>query len=88
MLYLAVGIGLMFGSVIAGRVSDYVLQYYRKKTGGKVEPEMRLRAAIPSFFCIPCGYLIYGWTTQNAIGIYAPIIGLFICKATSHTLRD
>ncbi|KAI7856198.1 major facilitator superfamily domain-containing protein [Circinella umbellata] len=77
--YLAFGIGLMIGSVVAGQVSDLVLQCLRKKAPGqKVIPEMRLRAAIPSFFLIPAGYLIYAWTTEYAVGVYAPIIGLFI----------
>ncbi|KAI9495936.1 major facilitator superfamily domain-containing protein [Zychaea mexicana] len=76
--YLAFGVGLMMGSVIAGQVSDFVLQYLRKQTGGKVIPEMRLRAAIPSFILIPAGYFIYGWTTEYGIGVYAPILGLFI----------
>ncbi|KAI9247685.1 major facilitator superfamily domain-containing protein [Phascolomyces articulosus] len=77
--YLAFGVGLMMGSIVAGQVSDLVLQLLRKKApGGKVIPEMRLRAAIPSFFLIPAGYLIYAWTTEYAIGVYAPIIGLFV----------
>ncbi|KAI9251450.1 major facilitator superfamily domain-containing protein [Phascolomyces articulosus] len=77
--YLAFGVGLMMGSVIAGQVSDRILQLLRKKEPrGKVAPEMRLRAAIPSFFLIPAGYLIYAWTTEYAVGVYAPIIGLFV----------
>ncbi|KAI8137648.1 major facilitator superfamily domain-containing protein [Fennellomyces sp. T-0311] len=76
--YLAFGVGLVLGSIVAGQISDYVLRYYRNRTQGKVIPEMRLRAAIPSFLLIPGGYLIYGWTTEKAIGVYAPIIGLFV----------
>ena len=73
----------MIGSIVAGQVSDLVLQWLRKKSpGGKVIPEMRLRAAIPSFFLIPAGYLIYAWTTEYAIGVYAPIIGLFVCMSS------
>ena len=72
----------MIGSIVAGQVSDLVLQWLRKKSpGGKVIPEMRLRAAIPSFFLIPAGYLIYAWTTEYATGVYAPIIGLFVCMS-------
>lgn len=78
--YLAFGVGLMVGSVLAGQYSDYMLRRLRARNQGKVIAEMRLRAAVPSFFLIPAGYLIYGWTTQKAIGVYAPIIGLFVCK--------
>ncbi|KAL1929118.1 hypothetical protein VTP01DRAFT_2177 [Rhizomucor pusillus] len=74
--YLAFGVGLMIGSVLAGRNADWVLRRLQKR--GAVVPEMRLRAAFPSFFLIPAGYLIYGWTVQYHVGAYAPIIGLFV----------
>lgn len=41
---------------------------------------MRLQAAVLSFFLISAGYLIYGWTTEKQVGVYAPLVGLFICK--------
>lgn len=72
----------MIGSVISGRHSDYVLAKLSKKSkdGQKIVSEMRLQAAVPSFFLIPAGYFIYGWTTQKQTGVYGPLIGLFICK--------
>ncbi|RCH91251.1 hypothetical protein CU097_009261 [Rhizopus azygosporus] len=77
--YLSLGGGFMIGSVLSGRHSDYVLAKLSKKSGGrKVVSEMRLQAAIPSFIFIPIGYLIYGWTTEKKIGVYAPLIGLFV----------
>lgn len=79
-MYLAFGVGLCLGSILAGQVSDWMLQHLRSKSNGQVVPEMRLRAAIPSFLLIPAGYLIYGWTLEYGIGVYAPIIGLFVCK--------
>ncbi|KAI7879282.1 MFS general substrate transporter [Lichtheimia hyalospora FSU 10163] len=78
LVYLAFGAGLCIGSILAGQVSDWVLQHLRRKNNGQVVPEMRLRAAIPSFVLIPVGYILYGWTTEYSIGVYAPIIGLFI----------
>lgn len=41
---------------------------------------MRLKAAFPSFILIPSGYLIYAWTAEKAVGVYGPLIGLFVCK--------
>lgn len=72
----------MIGSVLSGQHSDYVLAKLskNKESGEKVVSEMRLQAAVPSFFLIPAGYLIYGWSTQKGVGVYAPLIGLFICK--------
>ncbi|KAL1933462.1 hypothetical protein VTP01DRAFT_7552 [Rhizomucor pusillus] len=78
--YLAFGVGLMIGSVLAGRNADWILRRLQKR--GAVIPEVRLRAMIPSFFLIPAGYLIYGWTVQYRVGAYAPIIGLFVCKCS------
>ncbi|KAI8391282.1 major facilitator superfamily domain-containing protein [Radiomyces spectabilis] len=76
--YLAFGIGLMVGSVVSGQHADYVVRRLREKTKDCVQPEMRLRASTPSFILIPAGYLIYGWTTEKGIGVYAPLIGLFV----------
>jgi hypothetical protein len=75
------GVGLMFGSVLGGRYSDFIVKQLRKKKGPEnVYPEMRLKAAFPSFVLIPAGYLIYAWTTQKEVGVYGPLIGLFVCK--------
>lgn len=41
---------------------------------------MRLQTAVLSFFLISAGYLIYGWTTEKQVGMYASLVGLFICK--------
>lgn len=78
--YLAMGGGFMIGSVLSGQHSDYVLAKLSKKSqdGQKIVSEMRLQAAVPSFILIPAGYLIYGWSTEKRVGVYAPLIGLFV----------
>ncbi|KAL0137464.1 major facilitator superfamily domain-containing protein [Mucor lusitanicus] len=77
--YLVFGFGLMCGSVSSGRYADYVVRKLREKNGPEnVYPELRLRAAFPSFVLIPTGYLIYAWTTEKGVGVYAPLIGLFV----------
>lgn len=82
--YLSLGAGFMIGSIVSGRHSDYVLKKLARKNadGKKVISEMRLQAAVPSFFLMPAGYLIYGWTTEKQVGVYAPLIGLFICRSS------
>ena len=67
----------MIDSVISGKHSDTALN--RAKNKCQI-PEMRLLAAMPAFFFIPAGYLIYAWTTEKGVGVYAPLIGLFVCK--------
>jgi hypothetical protein len=58
-----------------------ILNKLRDKKGEEnLYPEMRLRAAFPSFVLIPAGALIYGWSVQKQVGVYAPFIGLFVCK--------
>ncbi|RCH93736.1 hypothetical protein CU098_008459 [Rhizopus stolonifer] len=77
--YLALGVGLIVGSISSGRYSDYVLKKLKEKNGPDgVYPELRIQAAYPSFALIPAGYLIYAWTTQYHVAVYAPLIGLFI----------
>ncbi|KAI8076277.1 major facilitator superfamily domain-containing protein [Thamnidium elegans] len=78
--YLAMGAGFMIGSVLSGQYSDYVLRKLseQKEPGHQIVSEMRLQAAVPSFFLIPAGYLIYGWSTEKGVGVYAPLIGLFL----------
>ncbi|CEP07676.1 hypothetical protein [Parasitella parasitica] len=78
--FLSLGFGFMLGSIVSGRHSDYILRKLSKRNaeGKKIVSEMRLQAAVPSFFLMPAGYLIYGWTTEKQVGVYAPLIGLFI----------
>ncbi|KAG2196808.1 hypothetical protein INT47_002735 [Mucor saturninus] len=77
--YIFYGAGLMVGSVISGRYVDFVLARLRKKKGTEnVYPEMILKATFPSFFLMPAGYLLYGWSTQMGVAVYAPLAGLFI----------
>ncbi|KAI9483228.1 MAG: major facilitator superfamily domain-containing protein [Benjaminiella poitrasii] len=77
--YLAFGVGLVFGSVLSGQYADIILRRLRKKRGPEnIYSELRLRATFPAFILIPAGYLIYAWTTEKGIGVYAPLIGLFV----------
>ncbi|KAI9491754.1 major facilitator superfamily domain-containing protein [Zychaea mexicana] len=77
--YLSLGFGLMIGSVISGRHSDSALNNTKKtKRHTRQVPEMRLMASVPAFFFIPAGYIIYGWTAEKGVGVYAPLIGLFV----------
>lgn len=67
--------------MLSGQYTDLVMKRLAKSKGlENVYPELRLRATFPSFVLIPVGYLIYGWTSQKAVGVYAPFIGLFVCK--------
>ncbi|GAB5589290.1 hypothetical protein Unana1_04190 [Umbelopsis nana] len=76
--YLPFGLGLMIGSIGSGKFSDWLLAYKQKRTRGKVPSESRLIAAFPSVILIPLGYLGYGWSTQKGVGVWLPLISLFV----------
>ncbi|KAI8992038.1 major facilitator superfamily domain-containing protein [Mycotypha africana] len=77
--YLVFGFGLMCGSVLSGRYSDFLVKKLREKKGPEnIYPELRLRATFPAFVLIPIGYLIYAWTAEKGVGVYGPLIGLYI----------
>jgi hypothetical protein len=69
----------MCGSILSGIYADYVIRSLRSKSN-TIYPEMRLKAVYPSFILIPLGYLTYAWTAEKQVGVYGPLIGLFICK--------
>lgn len=68
----------MIGSIISGFYTNYI---FRKTTrdGEKPIPELRLKAAFPAFLLIPGGFVIYGWTSEKEVSVYAPLFGLFNC---------
>jgi MFS family permease len=68
----------MVGSIASGKFSDYLLARKRRQTNGKVAPEYRLLAAFPSVIFLPLGFLGYGWSTQKAVGVWLPMISLFV----------
>ncbi|KAI9309406.1 major facilitator superfamily domain-containing protein [Cunninghamella echinulata] len=82
--FLAFGIGLMLGSVFSGYYSDYIYEKLQSTTVDKISPESRLKATIPSFFFIPIGLLVYGWTIEKHLHYIFPLIGLFTF-ALGHT---
>ncbi|KAI8583392.1 hypothetical protein K450DRAFT_223413 [Umbelopsis ramanniana AG] len=76
--YLPFGFGLMVGSIASGKFSDYLLARRKRQTNGKVAPEYRLLAAFPSVILLPLGFLGYGWSTQKGVGVWLPMISLFV----------
>lgn len=72
------GLGLMIGSIGSGRFSDWLLAYKQRRTKRKVPSESRLIAAFPSVILIPLGFLGYGWSTQKGVGVWLPLISLFV----------
>ncbi|KAF8812965.1 MFS general substrate transporter, partial [Phlegmacium glaucopus] len=80
--FLPAGVGNMIGAPLAGRLSDRIVVYYRKKRGGEWYPEDRLRATLPgALILVPLSVLISGLLTEyvpGTLGLVLNLICLFI----------
>lgn len=85
--YIGIGIGMILGLAMVGKLSDATLRKV-KASGGAVKPEHRLPFLLtgPPAACIPVGLLIYGWTTEChkhwAIALFGTMLigfGLLAC---------
>ena len=74
--YIGIGIGLIFGGLGFGAVSDKILKAKAKQ--GEMKPEYRLPLMVPGSFCIPMGLFIYGWTVQYHEHWAVPLVGTLI----------
>ncbi|KAI8087316.1 major facilitator superfamily domain-containing protein [Thamnidium elegans] len=78
--YLGAGVGNLLGSILGGMLSDRLLLRSRKLRGGRAVVEDRLTANLwPScFIFIPFGILLFGWSIQYRLTVWAPIIAFGI----------
>ncbi|KAJ5367167.1 MFS general substrate transporter [Penicillium brevicompactum] len=76
--YLGIGVGSVLGMIFYGYYGDRIqLKLAEKHKESK--PEFRLPPLIPSFFAMPIGLIIYGWTAQYHCHWILPIIGTGFC---------
>ncbi|GBB87386.1 hypothetical protein RclHR1_13850004 [Rhizophagus clarus] len=78
LVFLAPGIGLMSGSLIGGKLSDYVLSKKMKNRGGAYVPELRLHSAWFGSILIPLAYFSFGWLLENGVYIFYPLFVMFL----------
>jgi predicted MFS family arabinose efflux permease len=76
--YLGLGIALVLGVVIFGKVNPRI-QAARMKADGVSTPKPEYRLLLMVWFspCVAIGLFIYGWTTHFAVHWIVPIIGTF-----------
>lgn len=75
LVYLGLGIGMIFGIVLFGVLSDKLLKQPR---GGTVErPELRLLLMMCASPVIPIGFFWYGWSADKHTHWIVPILGTF-----------
>ncbi|KAB2570312.1 Efflux pump rdc3 [Lasiodiplodia theobromae] len=91
--YIGIGIGMILGLAMVGKLSDATLRKV-KASGGAMKPEHRLPFLLtgPPAACIPAGLLIYGWTTEYhkhwAIALFGTMLigfGLLACMMCVQT---
>ncbi len=67
LVYLGVGIGMMFGLAFLIVTSDRILKKLAAKSNGQYKPEYRLPPLMYSAWVLPFGLFIYGWTVQYKV---------------------
>ncbi|CEJ62814.1 hypothetical protein PMG11_11301 [Penicillium brasilianum] len=87
--YLFLGMGAFTGAQVAGRTSDRVYSYLKKRSGlanGTELPEYRIPMMIPGAILVPVGLLIYGWSAEAHTMWLGPDVGIFIFGVANITL--
>jgi MFS family permease len=64
LVYLSPFIGGILGTVVAGKLSDFVVRFMARRNGGVYEPEFRLLMAIPIAISTTIGLMGFGWSAQ------------------------
>jgi hypothetical protein len=68
LVYIGLGIGMLFGLAVLGATSDRLMKRLAAKHNqGKVKPEYRLPMLMWAGPTIPIGLFIYGWTAQHTV---------------------
>ncbi|WVW84132.1 hypothetical protein I302_106161 [Kwoniella bestiolae CBS 10118] len=78
LVLLAFGIGNIMASILGGRYSDMVLRRLKKKNGGVMVAEMRLKATFVAMPFLVLGVLAYAWIAEEKVHIAAIVISLVI----------
>ncbi|KAI1386723.1 MFS general substrate transporter [Hypoxylon trugodes] len=80
--YLPAGLGMMFGVIVFGQLTDKMVSRNQAK-GIKHRPEVRIAPVLtlPSGIVLPIGLFIYGWTANFGVHWIVPMIGVLIFSA-------
>ncbi|PKS09347.1 hypothetical protein jhhlp_003961 [Lomentospora prolificans] len=65
LVYISPFVGGLFGTAVAGKVSDIVVKAMARRNGGLYEPEFRLVMAIPILFTTVIGLMGFGWSAEE-----------------------
>lgn len=88
--YLAIGLALMIGSLVGGRVSDW--RRKRKVASlapdGKVPPENRLNDQIWGVLLCVAGTVMYGWFVDKQLHVASVIVATFLSMFSRSLWRN
>ncbi|KAH8677822.1 major facilitator superfamily domain-containing protein [Xylariales sp. PMI_506] len=73
--YLGFGIGLVFGNIVFGVLSDRAFKALVKSTGGTPKPEMRLAPICLGSPLAFVALLLYGWGVDKDVHWMLPVVG-------------
>lgn len=65
LVYISPFVGGLFGTAVAGRVSDVVVKAMSRRNGGLYEPEFRLVMGIPILLATVIGLIGFGWSAEE-----------------------
>ncbi|KAL2811963.1 major facilitator superfamily domain-containing protein [Aspergillus granulosus] len=74
--YIGLGIGFSVGLLITATTSDKILMKLAARSGGTLEPEMRLPLLVFWACLLPVSFFWYGWTADKQVHWIVPIIGM------------
>lgn len=79
LIYLAPGLGMLFGASTAGQLSDRIVKR-TKARGDKYTPEKRLDPALilAGSLAMVTGLLLYGWSIEYHVHWISALAGLFL----------
>jgi MFS family permease len=83
--YIGLGVGMLGGVIVQGRLSDRIMKSREAVRGGERRPEDRLVMMAYMAPSLPIGLFWYGWATEKQVHWIMPILGTvfvgvgFIC---------
>lgn len=69
--YLPIGVGLMVGSIIGGKMADISARWYPEV------PESRMILVTATSLTLPAGLLLFGWGFAHHVHLAVPLLGSF-----------
>ncbi len=74
LFYISPFIGGFIGSLVAGKLSDYLVRVMSTRNNGIYEPEFRLVMILPTCLSIGIGIMGFGWSSEEADLWIVPVV--------------